>query len=419
MNNRALQASRRLAVAVPLTLCLALFAAAAPDKSSFRVKHPKITAIQSPSLGKPVIARAGSDFELVVLNDVPGEVKKVYLTPAIEPARNVQLDFARSGESETTASYKVTIPAGAGDFLYDLSIETSDGATDTQPHSVKVVREFLRDFRFAILSDIHFGDARGENFAPGGDFDTIRIKALQEACGLNPEFVLLTGDAVSMPTNYKSEYEKAWRHFRDYCPAPLFIVPGNHDLYGLKKKGGVFMDGLDYWRAHFGPPYFHFDYGGMRFIGINNYDWPAEFRSGSNLRLMALSESINTGNMGPAQFEWLKNTLKNTAGEKTIVPFAHLPLDEMRGGAAMADGKTIPGIRKEEIIELLRQFGVEYVFIGHWHHNETKDLGGVRQVMTNTSGSVLYREEDRWGFNTVYVRGWKIARIEFTEVDLR
>ena len=117
----------------------------------------------------------------------------------------------------------------------------------------------------------------------------------------------------------------------------------------------------------------------MRVIGIDNYDWPAKFRSASNLALASETESINHGNMGPAQFRWLKDTLAG-AGDKNTIAFTHLPLDEMLGGTTSPGGTKIPGVPKSEIISLLIDNNVNHVFIGHWHRNETKDLGGVLQV---------------------------------------
>ncbi|MFC1474660.1 metallophosphoesterase family protein, partial [bacterium] len=157
------------------------------------------------------------------------------------------------------------------------------------------------------------------------------------------------------------------------------------------------------------------DYGEMRVVGIDNYEWPVKFRSASNLALASETESINHGNMGPEQFQWLGETLAG-AGDKSTIAFTHLPLDQMLGDTTSPGGTKIPGVPKAEIIELLKDNNVSHVFIGHWHRNETKDLGGVIQVMTNTSGSVLYNKDQLWGFNIVHVKDWKIDSMEYVTV---
>jgi UDP-2,3-diacylglucosamine pyrophosphatase LpxH len=404
--------------------CLALAAmclahTGARCENLFVVKRIKVGAIVSPTLSAPAIVRAGGDFIVTVSDEQHIKPAGFTITPAGGAASGTGLEFTEDAERGKGTAYRLSAPPGMESGLYDLSAVFPDGATDVQYHSVKIVSEYKSDFRFAVIADIHFGDTRGDYFAPGADFDILRRNILTAASKEAPEFILLVGDVTSMPNDFTRDYDKAWQYFRDYCAAPLFIVPGNHDGFSTKKKKNVFADGKLYWEFTFGPAYFYFDYGRMRFIGLDNFDWPANLRNASNIPIMNQVESINRGNMGPEQYEWLVRTLES-AGDRTTVVFAHLPFDQMKGGKKSLDGSmTIPGVPAEDILDLFRKHGVEYLFIGHMHHNETRDLGGIKQVMTNTSGSVLYDPKQRWGFNIVHVRDWKIDTIEYREIGFK
>ena len=102
--------------------------------------------------------------------------------------------------------------------------------------------------------------------------------------------------------------------------------------------------------------------------------------------------------------------------QKRLFVFAHLPFDKMRGGELVQD-KTLPGVPKEDILKLLKDYGVTHMFVGHMHHNETREVGGMTQIMTNTAGSVLYDESQKWGYNTVFVKDGEITKVKYTEVD--
>ena len=397
-------------ITILLTFCLRIPLTYALELAEIRDK--KINAVQSPSLGAPIIIQAGSDFSATVRTDIFGTVKNAWLSPIRDLESKMPLQTSSTQKANGTAFYNMKTPSDIMPGLYDLNVSNADGNKDIQPHSVKIVGEFKKDFFFVSIADIHFGDSRGQGFAAGKDLNVLRRNILQAASRVNPEFILFVGDATNEPTTYRRDYQTAWEYFKEYLDAPMFMVPGNHDSYGLMKKDGAFLDGKEYWRAFFGPTYYYFDYGNLRFIGLDNYDWPPIFRR--SLKLMSESESINTGNMGKDQFEWLQKTLPG-AGERTIIVFAHFPFDQMKGGAPFKGGK-LPGIPKTEVLELLNKHGVSHIFIGHWHRNEIKDLIGIKQVMTNTSGSVLYSDV-RWGFNTVYVKDGNIDRIEFTEVE--
>jgi len=407
--------TKRMSFFAFLMFLLIATSIAAPAENLFRVKNRKITGIVSPTLGVPAIVTTGAEMKLVVSTDFIKEIQEVRIEP-IEGGSKLILTARMLKKNGAPNEYVLEIPADAAPGLYNLQVENSAGVEFIQYHSVKIIEKFKKNFHFTVISDIHFGDTRGELQAPGADFDSLRRNALIEASRSHPEFVLFTGDVTSMPQTYERDYGQAWNYFIEYCDAPVFMVPGNHDEYIIPRGTSSFVDGKLYWEATFGRPYYYFDYGRIRFVGLDNYEWPSKLRSSATLGLITKAGSVNKGNMGSGQFKWLGRTLE-PAGDREIIVFTHLPIDEMKGGQEAIGGEfTIPGIPATDVIGLLERYGVKYVFIGHWHRNEVKDLGGIKQVMTNTCGSVLYDETQPWGFNTVFVKDWKISRIEYTEL---
>lgn len=391
-------------------LFVLLMAASAHGIELAEIGDRKVNVILAPTLGAPEIVEAGSGFQIVLQPRDAHDLTRAWLTPENQAAPETPLQIGHCDASGTGLLCLITIPEDAASGLYDLHI-VENGLQDTQPHSVAVVDEFKKDFSFAVVSDIHFGDTRGRMFAPDEDFDVLRRNVLAAASARNPEFILLTGDVVNEPGTYRRDYEQAWDYIVTYCRAPVFMVPGNHDGYGKKNMDGKYLDGKEYWRAFFGATHHVFDYGGMRFVGIDNYDWPEIFRF--NLRMLTSSESINRGNMSEEQFDWLRQNLDG-AGSRNVVAYAHLPLDQMKGGMPF-EGRALPGVPAADIIGLLASHNVSHIFVGHWHRNETREIQGMQQVMTNTSGSVL-DSDVRWGYNMVYVKDSRIDRFEFTEV---
>ncbi|HEV8254057.1 MAG TPA: metallophosphoesterase, partial [Vicinamibacteria bacterium] len=147
-----------------------------------------------------------------------------------------------------------------------------------------------------------------------------------------PEFALVAGDIVdcafgSAGTVAQQLYGGAADYPRDFLQAwlalaalrvPVYLAPGNHDGYRFESAlGFTHSDGLLLYESTFGPLYYSFDVLPFRFIVLNGYDLPAEFRtlrrSSSSSVVESFSEKLNVMNWGGAvrwpQYRWLRERL--------------------------------------------------------------------------------------------------------------
>lgn len=176
-----------------------------------------------------------------------------------------------------------------------------------------------------------------------------------------PEFIINTGDLV--PRGLAKEY-------RDYLVPPLlksnipfFVAIGNHD-YGFERKA------LEY-RYLFGDDAlnYYFDYGGYRFIFVDNCSDAAP-----------LEKTV----------DWLGGVLAGTpAGFRTIVVF-HDPFGNIEKWAYHA----LPAEQSKPFTDLMTRFKVDHVFCGHIHAYSTATFGGIDYTITGGGGAPL---QDRFG----------------------
>jgi len=172
-----------------------------------------------------------------------------------------------------------------------------------------------------------------------------RSHAEQEA----PEFILLLGDVVDcryssrgsfwdllgprLDEVYAQDFLQAWFVLAT-LQVPIYIIPGNHDGYRFLSSGDCLLsDGLLLFQDTFGPLYYSFDRGQYRFIGLNSYDLPAEFRTARVTASSALHEKTSKklnvlnwgGSMGRDQHVWLKQTLARRGGKLPMLFMHHDP----------------------------------------------------------------------------------------------
>ncbi|WP_349409444.1 metallophosphoesterase family protein [Pseudalkalibacillus sp. SCS-8] len=257
------------------------------------------------------------------------------------PVQKVSMGDSHWKDAEKIYDVTVQIPEHIPEELYDLEVSyTANGQrkTDEQPHSVKVLDEYKKDFEFLHLTDTHVGSPRNlGNHDEVSTIDPGRLKeagmwdadpekrwlylqkAIKEVNLKNPDFVVVTGDLMygqMNPQEYIYEYEETYRMLQK-LDVPVYLVPGNHDYYA---QDATLADGAKYWEQYFGPQYFSFDYGPYaHFIGYNSFDWHKFDRSGHG----TVSVPTWGGQIREEQLNWVKKDLAENA--KTAQP------DQVRG----------------------------------------------------------------------------------------
>jgi 3',5'-cyclic AMP phosphodiesterase CpdA len=398
------------------------------------VLDPKVENIIYPLMATPAIEKNGSDLTIKVdtkgkepvgwdvsLN--PTEAAQVEGTYEL-PVKNVQKGSSHWKESSSIYEVTVTIPDGVPEELFDLQVSyTGDGTriTDNEPNSVKVVKEFKKDFTFMHLTDIHVGSPRNiadpANAIEAGMWDPDQSKrwlylqkTIKQVNLLKPDFVVMTGDLMygqMNPQEYIYEYEETYRMLKQFN-VPVYIVPGNHDYYA---QDATLADGAKYWEQYFGPQYFSFDYGSYaHMIGYNSFDWHKFDRQGHG------NVSVPTwgGQIRDQQMEWIKKDLaenKATAqkGQTTGLFSHHNPIwrdrdiwpssdPEVSEYWKEYDGKHDPqelttllkgeklGIKYDqqwhgegshELIDVMKQNRVDISLHGHTHIDNITEQDGI------------------------------------------
>ncbi|MCF6411257.1 metallophosphoesterase family protein [Pseudalkalibacillus salsuginis] len=438
---------------------------------------PKVNDIIYPLFATPSIKKKGQT--LTIKMDSQGKEAgnwSVKLKPTNHsafidsyelPIEKVSTGDSHWKESATIHDVTVKIPENTPEELYDLQVAyTANGQrkTDKQPHSVKVVEEFKKDFTFLHLTDTHIGSPRnlGDHDDPSS-VDPGRLKeagmwdpdpekrwlylqkAIKEVNMKNPDFVVVTGDLMygqMNPQEYIYEYEETYKMLQK-LDVPVYLVPGNHDYYA---QDATLADGAKYWEQYFGPQYFSFDYGPYaHFIGYNSFDWHKFDRSGHG----TVSVPTWGGQIREKQLEWVKEDLEKNAataqaGQIKGLFSHHNPLwrdrdiwpkadPEVKEYWKQYDAQHNPqnlqtlilgeklgikydqqwhGENAHELIDIMKQYNVDLSLHGHTHIDDVTQQDGI--LYTTTTAIELSGRP--WvGFRPFQVKDGKITDYNYEE----
>ena len=176
-----------------------------------------------------------------------------------------------------------------------------------------------------------------------------------------PAFVINTGDVVRH--GYTQELLDYYIPPLLETAIPFFVALGNHD-------DGDDALAVEY-QALFGPDSlnFHFDYGGRRFVVIDNVT-----------RVRSDEETL----------EWLETVLEETPPEQSIIVAAHRPVATVEKWAYHSWGLEPSRV----FSDLMTRHEVEHVFFGHIHAYSTARFQGIDYTIAGGGGAGLH---DRYG----------------------
>lgn len=232
----------------------------------------------------------------------------------------------------------------------------------------------MSDPQFGMFTDNHGFEKETQNFE----------KAIEAANRLHPSFVIVCGDLVNRTgdTAQIAEYKRIAAKLDPSIT--LYNVAGNHDVGNAPTASSL----ADY-RKNFGPDYYTFQQGNLYGIVLNS---------------SLVFDSSKAPKEAAKQDAWLHATLEGTRKlkNKNIAVFEHIPWfinqpDEKNGYF------NIPIETRKAYIDLLKKYGVKYVFAGHLHKNATGTDGNLTIVTTGPIGKPL--GTDSSGFRIVTVNG--------------
>ncbi|MEO8370884.1 MAG: metallophosphoesterase [Candidatus Solibacter sp.] len=195
------------------------------------------------------------------------------------------------------------------------------------------------------------------------------------------EFVVSVGDSIQGGNDATAESE--WRAFRrvlePYNKIPLYLSPGNHDIWSAPSER-LFQQ----YAAH--PPHYSFDAGGVHFTVLDNSrsdGWP------------------------PGELAWLESDLRAHSAAPVKFVVSHRPSWLLDAALGNANGP---------LQKLTKQYGICCVIAGHVHQLIHAELDGVRYIALPSAGGHLRlsgKYEDGWFF------GWTEVAIKGREVSFQ
>ena len=221
---------------------------------------------------------------------------------------------------------------------------------------------------FIQMTDPQFGFFTGNK---GFEQETANFEfAVAAANRIEPAFVVVTGDLVNQAGDAAqiAEYK---RIAAKLDPAiKLFNVPGNHDLAEPPTK-----ESLAKYRAAFGPDYYAFRVGDIAGFVLNS----------------TLEKDASKAPEEAAKMEsWLGTELAKARqdGVKRLIVFQHhsLFLDKPDEPDQYFN---IPPETRRRYLGILHQFGVKYVFAGHYHRNAEARDADLEMFTTGPVGKPL------------------------------
>ncbi|MBN2102475.1 metallophosphoesterase [bacterium] len=225
----------------------------------------------------------------------------------------------------------------------------------------------LNDSRQLPASDHKFNFAIiGDRTGAGPDSWKILDRAIAEVNRLKPDFAIMIGDAIEgspKPGQIHFQWNEVFSHL-DSLKIPLFLVPGNHDIYNRAS--------YETWKKIIGDTYYSFSYHGCRFVIINTEE----------------AHGIGETGLGTQQYNFLKNEIQNHTYDHLFL-FMHQPIWMM---------KSKLGRQWNELEKLFgkRQYTV---IAGHLHVLASKrEKGALMLIHGPTGGKMRMQRNPALGF---------------------
>lgn len=192
--------------------------------------------------------------------------------------------------------------------------------------------------RLAHLSDLHFGHHDA----------TVAAGLAADLAAQHPDLVVVSGDFTQLGTT--DEFEQA-RAFVDSLPAPLFAVPGNHDIGRAPLRR--FLDPYGYFRRYIAPEIEPFHaVGAVALAGLNT------------TRRLHLDRNWAEGSIDRSQLERLAQRFAEAPPGAVRIVVAHHPLMIPAGPTAQPTAEVK---RAALALEAFATLGVRLVLSGHFH----------------------------------------------------
>jgi 3',5'-cyclic-AMP phosphodiesterase len=225
-----------------------------------------------------------------------------------------------------------------------------------------------------VISWVHLGDLHMTKAGEQNHLDLEEIvNEINQTFAGSVSFVFLPGDVAD--DGSRAAYAVV-RGELDHLNVPWCAIIGDHDVH--EKSFANFLEAMSE-RTHYA-----FTVGSVRFVAMNAFDVP---RPGA----FTLSDD---------QLAWVERELQaaTDAGQTKVLLLHCYPSDLKVGGA--------------ELIDVLRNFHVSLIDMGHTHYNEIANDGRVLYSATRFTGQI---EEGPVGYSITNIDGgfvsWRFVEL--------
>lgn len=270
------------------------------------------------------------------------------------------------------------------------------------------------NFRFAIASDLHVALPHTISSVPHRfHFVEVSISALETAlkhlAQLDLDFLLLPGDLTQdgEPDNHQ------WLQKRlASLPFPAYVVPGNHDVLQVQKtEKSIGLNEFPYYYQQFGyqnPQQLYYTcevVPGVQLIALNSNQFDER---GQQLRVGRLDEE---------QLSWLQQILADCRDKLVLVIVHHNAIEHLPDQAKHPLGQRYMIENAPQLLQILRDAGVQLLFSGHLHVQDVAYRDGIYDITTGSLVSyphpyrVLEFEESDRGKRQLKIKSYRIQQV--------
>lgn len=223
-------------------------------------------------------------------------------------------------------------------------------------------------FFFIQLSDPQLGMfTDNKDFAQDAANFEFAVTAVNR---LRPAFVVITGDLVNKPGDSAQIAEYRRIAGRIDPAIPVYHIAGNHDVQNVPTPESL--------AAY------------TKIFGADRYTFRQRDLVGIVLNSSVIHSPDKAAEQLAEQERWLRVELAQAkaGGARHIVVFQHHPW--FIKSAAEADQYfNIPLARRMAYLALFREFGVRYLFCGHYHRNAEGSDGELENITSGPVGKPL------------------------------
>lgn len=315
-------------------------------------------------------------------------------TVFVDRNANGSRDAGEAGLPRVAVSNQYEVVQTGADGSYRLSTSGTGIVSVSVPNGYRATSRFWRptssaqqDFGLTeapVPQDFIFIHASDTHISPASVSRTRRLKALVDS--IKPAFVLITGDltrdALRVPEAEASSYYELFEQETKTFSAPLWTVPGNHEIFGIERHLSLVspkhpLYGRAMFRHYRGPDYYSFTFGGIHFVGLNSVD---------------IADLWYYGHVDSTQVAWLKADLAAVPSTTPVVTFNHIPfftaVETING---LMDGGPAPSVitvngkasfrhsvsNAAEILAVVKGHPYPIALGGHMHVREILSYPGV------------------------------------------